>query len=171
MDKRQIKKRKFSISTIIFVVVIVLLIGLLLTYVLIKPEKSGVGDIYFGMPGFVLELEEGKPDSKEHLEYGVVRIYENKNYFGRNCDVSYLNVCGVQEITLQYEDAGKEIYQDISEQLCTFYQKRDYFFEEEEKVEGNDYFIRFGTDDGAGGITVDMTLKEDVLTVRMISQR
>lgn len=170
MDKTQIGKKKLHISVIIFVVIIVLLIGLLLTYVFLKPEKSGVGDIYFGTPGIVLELKEGKPDSKEDLEYGVVRSYEDENCFGRNCDVSYLNVLGVQEITLQYENADKELYREIFEQLYGVYQKRDHFFEKEEKVEGDDYSIRFGTDDGAGGITVDMTLKADVLTVRMISQ-
>lgn len=170
MDKRQIIKKKSNISIIIGVFIIVLVVGLLLTYVLFRPEKSGVGNIYFGMPGVVLELKEGKPDSKEHMEYGDVRIYEDKNYFGRNCDVTYLNVLGVQEITLQYENADKELYQEIFEQLYGVYQKRHYFFEEEEKVEGNDYSIRIGTDDGAGGITVDLILKSDVLTVRMISQ-
>ena len=168
MDKNTVKK-KFNLSAIFFIIIIVLLIGLFLAYILLRPEKSGVGDIYFGTPGFVLELKEGKPDSKEHLEYGVVRTYEDEYYFGRNCDVSYLNVLGVQEITLQYENADKELYQEIFEKLRGTYQNRDHFFEEEEKVEENDYSISFGTNDGAEGITVDMTLKADVLTVRCIN--
>ena len=168
MDKNTVKK-KFNLSAIIFVIIIVLLIGLFLAYVLLRPEKSGVGDIYFGTPGFVLELKEGRPDSKEHLEYGVVRTYEDEYYFGRNCDVSYLNVLGVQEITLQYENADKELYQEIFEKLRGTYQNREHFFEEEEKVEGNDYSISFGTNNGAEGITVDITLEADVLTVRCIN--
>lgn len=152
------------------IVVLLFLIGAVILYCSsTKIEKSGMDGIYFGMPGFLIEWKEGKPDEKKKMEYGVVRTYENIDILGHTGKITYCSTVGLTDIQVLYNDADEALYQEIYQKLFENYKGRKDFFGEDEIKEGTSSSVTFGTNHGATGITVEITLEHNRLRVSMNS--
>lgn len=153
----------------VIIVLAILFCGAILYCSCVKIEKSGIDGIYFGMPGVFIEWKEGKPDEKKKTEYGVFRTYENIEILGGTGKITYHNILGLNDIYILYENADDELYQKVSEELLKNYKNRKDFFIENEVVEGTTSTLKFGTNHGATGITVEVTLQKEKLKVSINS--
>lgn len=156
-------------KTVWFIVMIVLFVGIIGTACFLHIESTGIDNIYFGTPGWLLECQEGNPTHEQETEWGYERTYENKNYLGEKCRVVYTNVLGMNQMHLYYENADEGLYQSIVEQLVNKYEMKTDYYVEDEVISDEMRSIEFGTDHGATGIQVQVEWIETDLVVQLIA--